>query len=85
VVRIMDSDCEQLEAEPVRESFGSVVAEGRDMAFFLREFVITCRVRAFTVQDRSYLVLAQAEDRDFERLETVFQAMTVSLLRNLEL
>jgi hypothetical protein len=39
------------------------------------------RIRVFECDSSLVLLLCQAEDREFDRLEPVFEAMTVSLLQ----
>ncbi len=84
VLQAMQQEYEELEDEPVQEQLQSVVAEGHDMSFFCREFLVSCRTRSFTLHDTTYLLIAQAEDREFDKLEPVFRAMTTSLIRSLQ-
>ena len=44
-------------------------------------FVVRARIHVFDYGKRTYLLLCQAEDSEFEAMTPVFQAMTTSLLR----
>lgn len=81
VLRSMQQEYDSLESEPVTEQIGPVEAVGYDMEFYVLDFVASAKVRAFRHQDRTYLVLAQAETRDFDKLADVFRAITLSLVR----
>ena len=52
---------------------------GQDINFFYLDFLISARLRVFRIGDQSCVVLYQAEDRDFETLQRVFEAITLSL------
>ncbi len=53
---------------------------GLDANFFYLDLTSTCRVRARHVGGSTYLMMSQAEDREFERVDPVFGAITQSLL-----
>ena len=57
---------------------------GQDMSFYCLDFLVIARVRSFAAQGRTYLILCQAEDREFESLDQVFQAMTIGMLQALD-
>ena len=78
---ILDDEYEQFEAEPVSETIADVEAVGHDMHFFCGHALIGARTRVFHRAEQTYLVLCQAEDTEFDRLDMVFQAITVSMLR----
>jgi hypothetical protein len=71
---------EGLEFEPASEQFAGHDAAGYDMNFFCLDFVVTAKSRGVITDERGYLILYQAESRDFDSLEPVFQALIVSLL-----
>ncbi len=82
VVQSMRQEYDSLESQDVTEVIGDAEAVGSDMDFFCLDFVVTARARAFRKGPRTYLVLYQAESREFEQIEPVFRAMTISLLRD---
>jgi hypothetical protein len=53
--------------------------EGFDLNFFYLDLTSTAVIRAFRAPDATYLIHAQAEDREYEQLQRVFQAITASL------
>ncbi len=57
---------------------------GLDLQFYYLDLLVISRLIAFTIEKRTYLVQIQAEDRDFETLEKVFQAILISMLNSLE-
>jgi hypothetical protein len=83
-VSALEGEYGEVEAEYLQESLGGAAAEGCDMTFFYLDLLVTCQARCFTWGDKTLLLLTQAEDREFQELEAVFRAMTVSLLQSLE-
>lgn len=55
-----------------------------DLRFYYLDLLVISRLVAFSIGKRTYLIQIQAEDRDFENLEQVFRAMTVSMIASLE-
>jgi hypothetical protein len=79
----IEEEYEQVEAEYVQEPIGAAVAEGYNLTFFYLDLLVICQARSFTWGNRTLLMISQAEDRDFQELDRVFQAMTLSLLPSL--
>ena len=75
---------EELEEEPVRESIADIDAFGYDVEFYVQQLVAAARIRVFPCGGHKVLLLCQAEDREFERLDPVFRAMTLSYLQSSE-
>ncbi len=71
----------ELDVEEVVEEMQGRESVGYDMNFYCLDFTNTSCVRSWRALDTTYLVLYQAEDREFARIEAVFQAMTASLSR----
>lgn len=57
---------------------------GLDLRFYYLDLLVVSRLIAFSADRKTYLIQIQAEDRDFETLEQVFRAMTVSMISSLE-
>ncbi len=72
---------EQAEFQPVWDKIEGRPVKGFDVQFFFLDLVIEAQVRAFALEAATVVVLCQGEDRDFQQLEAVFQAMTLSLAR----
>jgi hypothetical protein len=83
----MKSEYDELEFEtfePNLEWQGQPLADSRagDVRFYYLDLLVVSRLIAFSIDHRTYLVQIQAEDRDFESLEMVFQAMLISMLKS---
>ncbi len=76
-------DYPKLDAEPVEEHIAGHRVWGYDVDFFCLDFVNSSRIRAVRIPQGAVLVMYQAEDRQMEKLQPIFQAMTTSLLENL--
>jgi hypothetical protein len=83
-VEAMKEEYEELEAEKTRETIAGHATIGYDLSFYCLDLINTACIRALRTVDGTYTVFCQAEDRDFERLEQVFQAMTTSLLDHVD-
>jgi hypothetical protein len=79
---VMQREYQDLDTEEVHEQVEGVEMVGYDLNFFCLDLTNTALVRAFRTHASSYLVICQAEDREFERLGDVFRAITASLLRS---
>ena len=75
---------DSLDSEEVQESLVGQEIVGYDMNFFCLDLTNSAIVRSLHTPHASYMILYQAEDRDFEQLAPIFQAMTVSLLTGLD-
>lgn len=69
------------DTEPVHETVGNVELQGYDLTFFCLDLINTACVRVCRTASATYLIVYQAEDRDFVKLRDVFRALTVSLLQ----
>lgn len=79
------SEYKDMETEPAVESEVEAHAlAGFDVSFICLDLTNTCWLRGFQTDHATYLLLCQAEDREFAQVEIVFQAMLASLLRNLD-
>ncbi|MDZ4781354.1 MAG: hypothetical protein SGJ19_13965 [Planctomycetia bacterium] len=64
---------------PAEETICGYEMEGFDLNFFYLDLTSTAVIRAFRAPDATYLIHCQAEDREYEQLQRVFQAITASL------
>jgi hypothetical protein len=80
VERTMQQEYDSLEAERLSEQLGGFPAAGCNMEFYCLDLLVTARARAVRTDRATYLVLCQAESREFERLLPVFETITLSLL-----
>ena len=82
-VEAMRETYEGLEAEPIEETMADRHLTGYDLAFYCLDLTNTAQVRSFRVGHTCYTVHCQAEDREFQQVGRVFQAMTTTLLASL--
>ena len=80
-LKSMRQDYADLEAEPVTEQVGGTEAVGYNLHFCYMDFIISACIRSLGTHVGSIVVLYQAEDRDFERLQPVFHAMSESIFQ----
>ena len=84
VVDAMRNMYEELDAEDTLETIEGRSVPGCEMNFYYLDLTNTATVRVIHSSQANYLIVCQAEDREFAELENVFAAMTVSLLKESE-
>ena len=84
VVDVMRREYEGLEVEPNDERVGDYDLVGYDLSFYCLDLTNTAQVRSLRVAHSTYTIYWQAEDREYARLDRVFQAITMSLLSSLK-
>ena len=90
VLKTMREEYEQVEAEPVVESLAGRDLVGFDMQFCCLDLLVGASVRSVPLGSKgsngklTLLVMYQAEDREYDRLKPVFEAMLMNLLENLD-
>jgi hypothetical protein len=85
---VMKSEYDNIEydeVDPELEIDGKPLADSRacDSHFYYLDLLVVSKLIAFTVDRKTFMVQIQSEDRDFQGLEMVFQAMLVSMLKSL--
>jgi hypothetical protein len=80
VVDELEKEYDEFESEPTHERIGNMDTAGYDVNFICLDLTNTAWIRTWTSDRNTFLLMCQAEDRDFEQLANVFRAMTVSLL-----
>ena len=75
---------EDLEIAPHRLQFGELEATGVEAMFYCLDFLIRAQLHFLRTRDKLLLFWTQAEDRDFDKQQIVFQAIAVSLLQSLD-
>ncbi|HEY4759848.1 MAG TPA: hypothetical protein VIH42_04640 [Thermoguttaceae bacterium] len=80
----MKQEYSGIEVEEVNETLADWNLIGFDLNFFLLDFTNTAQIRSIRCDKTTYTVFCQAEDREFEQNQRVFQAMTISLLNGLK-
>ena len=79
VLSAVKKEYEDFESEPVSEEIAGNPVTGYDLNFYCLDLTNTALVRGFRTDSASCVVLCQAEDRDFKKVEPVFRAITTSL------
>lgn len=80
VVEEMRSQYQELDSEAVEEGVGGRILRGFDLNFYCLDLTNTAQVRTLETPDAVYLLLCQAEDREWEETAPVFAAMTASFV-----
>lgn len=83
VVRQMRSEYRDIDSEAARDEVAGRPLEGWDLNFYCLDLTNTAQVRAIETPTATYLLLAQAEDREWDRVAPVFAAMTASFVTGL--
>ncbi len=71
---------DDLEVLPAKETIAEQEAKGVDIAFFYLDLLVEARIRCLKTPSGLVLWHFQAESREFDQMEPVFQAITTSLL-----
>ena len=80
---ILDSLIQQydsVEYVPAKESFANAEASGYDVHFFCLDLLVTTRLRYIKGTDHHLILMCQAENREFEKMDLVFKAITIGML-----
>jgi len=83
-VAAMKDEYEGLEAQETRETVAGYDLVGFDLSFFYLDLTNTATVRCTRTEQGTYSIFCEADDREFDRIHRVFDAMTASLLMNLK-
>ncbi|MDX1948677.1 MAG: hypothetical protein SFU86_25035 [Pirellulaceae bacterium] len=70
----------EIEVLPVKETYGDTETKGVDLAFFYLDLMIESKIRTLRTPSSTLIWQYQAESREFDDLEAVFQAISTSLL-----
>ena len=82
-IEAMKQEYEGLEAKMARETVAGHELLGCNLAFCCLDLTNTAWIRSLRIAQTTYMIFCQAEDREFEQVESVFKAMTTSLLSEL--
>jgi len=84
VVNAMQQEYKDVEVAETTETIAGREMIGFDLDFFYLDLIAAARVRCLQTDQATYTVFFQAEDREYDRLQAVFQAMTTSLLAHVK-
>lgn len=82
VVSAMREEYDELDSEEVADSISGQRLTGNDLNFYCLDLTNTAQVRAFSRGDKTYLMLWQAEDREFDWIAPIFRAIATSLIEH---
>ena len=80
VVVQMKKEYQDLDSEEAVDDVAGRRLAGFDMNFYCLDLTNTAQVRTFETSDAIYLILCQAEDREWDEVATVFAAITTSFV-----
>ena len=81
VVQTMREEYPDLDVTTESHEVAGQATAGYDMDFHCLDLIVHARVLGIVHGERTFLLMFQAEDAEFERLEQVFLAITTSLLQ----
>lgn len=84
VVSQMKQEYQELDAEPAEDELAGRRLPGFDLNFYCLDLTNTAQVRTVTTPEAIYLILCQAEDREWAVVSPVFAAITTSFVKGLE-
>jgi hypothetical protein len=80
-IETLEQEYEEVEIDDVEFPLGDETIRATDLQFYCLDFLVHSRLIATQVGRHQALIAWQAEDRDFDKLEPVFQAITFSLFQ----
>jgi hypothetical protein len=83
-VDAMEQEYKEVEIEEIQETFVGREMVGYDLNFYYLDLINTAQIRCFQTEQATYSVFYQAEDREFDRIQAVFRAITTSFLTSLK-
>ena len=83
VLCVLREEYDQLDVERVSQPLDDVELIGYDINFYCLDLISDATIRGFQTPRATYVMLCQAEDNEFQQFDLVFQAITISLLRDL--
>lgn len=83
-VATMRGEYDDVETELMHEQFSDHESIGVEMHFYCLDLLVVSQIRGIVIDEATYLLFCQAEDREFEELEIIFRAVTTSLLARSE-
>ena len=81
VIESIRETYEELEVLEAKETIGDIATSGVDICFFYLDLLVEAKIRVLSTPSATLLWHCQAESREFDKMEPVFQAIAVSLLQ----
>jgi hypothetical protein len=83
IIEILEAEYREVEVLPTEEVLGDAKTKGVDLAFFYLDLLVEAKIRTLRTPSATLIWHYQAESREFEEREPVFQAIAVSMLQQL--
>lgn len=83
-VQTLEEIYEDCEVEAVDSDLPVEDAVSTELHFFVQRMLVAIRLRAFRAGGKTFLCQQQAEDREYDKNEAVFDAMLHSILRSID-
>jgi hypothetical protein len=80
VLDTLRHEYDDVEVETVSETVADTRLQGFNLRFYCLDLLVQAQLRAFSAAGRSYVVLCQGEDREFDRQAAVFAAITRAIV-----
>ena len=81
LIGAIQAEFSDIEVLPTKETLGETLTTGVDLAFFYLDLLVEAKIRCLRTPSATLIWLYQAESREFESMEPVFQAIAVSMLQ----
>jgi hypothetical protein len=81
LIAAIQAEFDDIEVLPAKEKFGETPTTGVDLAFFYLDVLVEAQIRCLRTPSATLVWMYQAESREFEAIEAVFQAIAVSMLQ----
>jgi hypothetical protein len=82
LIEAMQGEFDDIEVLPAKETFAETETKGVDLAFFYLDLLVEAKIRSLKTPSATLIWLYQAESREFETTEPVFQAIATSMLQS---
>ena len=79
----ISAEYDQVDVTSVTVEIDGEDAVGYELDFYCLDFLVTCRVVAFERSGMTLVLCYQGENRDYDQLFPVFEAVTQSLVKSL--
>lgn len=81
----MHEEYEEIEQETLVKEIAQLKLKGEVLRFVVLDLIVTSQLLLLNHDGQDYLIQTQAEDRDHDRLQPVFDAILTSLCQHLQL
>jgi hypothetical protein len=80
----MHEEYEEIERESLVKELATLTLTGEVLRFVVLDLIVTSQLLLLSYEGEDYLIQTQAEDRDHDRLQPVFDAILTSLCQHLQ-